>query len=173
MNILSGKISKGTIKLVSLIDALESRKKDCKIVRHRVAGDIVGDVPDTLEECKTVEAMGLTNIGYTHHWRSDEAQPLRKYFRASCESMKDVLEARKMGWAAALIVPKDTPRKMKLENGETAYTCPARHGIEGKKDITCNTCTLCKVGDRTSHKTVMFPVHGNAATLKKINQVIK
>lgn len=173
LNVLSSKIKNRTIQIKSLKEALAARRDDCKIVRHRVAGDIVGDVPGTLEECKEVIKAGLTNIGYTHHWRSEEAQPLKEYFRASCETVEDVLEARKNGWAATMIVPKGSPKRMKLPNGETAYKCPARYGVEGKPDITCNTCTLCKVDERTADKTVMFEVHGNAATLKKINKVLQ
>ena len=163
---LGNKISNGKIEPRSLTDALNKIKSTAKIARHRVAGDTVGDVPGTIEECEIIESAGLINIGYTHNWKSNEAQPLKKYFRASCQTASDVLEARKMGWAATLIVPSGTGKKVRLPNGEMAYKCPARHGVVGQKDITCNTCTLCKVSDSTSNKTVMFEVHGNAATLK-------
>ena len=39
-------------KLRSLSEALKSRKFDCKIVRHRVAGDIIGDVEVLLKIVK-------------------------------------------------------------------------------------------------------------------------
>jgi hypothetical protein len=172
LNVLSNKIRDGKIRLVSLKEALTNKADDCKIVRHRVAGDIVGDVDETLKECELVESIGLTNIGYTHHWRSKEAEPLKGYFRASCETEEDVLKARDMGWGATMIVPKGAPKRMKLANGETAYLCPARRDVPNKPDITCNTCTLCKIGESTIAKTVMFEVHGNAATLKKANAVI-
>jgi hypothetical protein len=167
LSVLSNKIDKGTIKAKSLIEALQDRLHNTRIVRHRIAGDIVGDVSETVEECKLVEGEGLINIGYTHHWRAEEAQPLKNYFRASCSNMDEVLEARSMGWSPTLIVPKGTTKSLKLPNGEKAFMCPARHGVEGKKDITCNDCTLCRVDSKTSDKTVMFEVHGNAATLKK------
>jgi len=163
---LGGKISDGRIELRSLTDALKKIKSTAKIARHRVAGDIVGDVPETIEECKTIKNAGLINIGYTHNWRSNEAQPLKEYFRASCQTVGDVLDARKMGWAATLIVPPGTGKRVTLPNEEVAYKCPARHDVVGEKDITCNTCTLCKVGKSTSNKTVMFEVHGGAATIK-------
>ncbi len=168
LGVLSSKISKGTIKIKSLADALGERLHTTRIVRHRVAGDIVGDVKETLMECRVIENEGLINVGYTHHWKAEEAQPLKGYFRASCASIEEVMEARSNGWSATLIVPKGTPKSISLPNGEKAFMCPARHGVEGKKDITCNDCTLCRVDGKTSDKTVMFEVHGNAATLKKI-----
>lgn len=168
LGVLSSKIDKGTIKIRSLTDALSERLASARIVRHRVAGDIVGDVKETLMECRVVEDEGLINIGYTHHWKAEEAQPLKGYFRASCANIEEVMEARSNGWSATLIVPKGTAKSISLPNGERAFMCPARHGVEGKKDITCNDCTLCRVDGKTSDKTVMFEVHGNASTLKKI-----
>ena len=167
LNKLSRDIKSGTKKLRSLRDTINQRHKDCKVVRHRVAGDIVGDVDGTLEECHFVEESGLTNIGYTHAWREEESQPLKKYFRASCQSISEAVEAREMGWGASLIVSKGVPSVITLPNGEKAFKCPARYGVEGKMDITCNTCTLCKITDKTIAKTVMFEVHGNAGTLNK------
>ena len=73
-----------------------------------------------------------------------------------------------MGWSPTLIVPSGTPKSLTMANGEKAFMCPARHGVDGKRDITCNDCTLCRVDAKTDKKTVMFEVHGNASTLKKI-----
>lgn len=168
LNLLSSKIENETIKFKSLTTALSERRESAKVVRHRIAGDVVGDVEDTLEECRIIEREGLFNLGYSHCWSNGpEYQPLKQYFRASCQNIDEVLIARNMGWAATLIVPEGTPKKLVLSNGELAFMCPARHGIEGKKDITCNSCTLCRVDDKTRAKTVMFEVHGSNATLKK------
>lgn len=169
LNILGKKIENGKLKIRTLKEALDSRKGSSKIVRHRIAGDIVGDEEATYEDCKVVDREGLINIGYTHAWREDESQILRDYFRASCQSEEEVLEARAMGWATTLIVPESfSGKRMKLANGETGYLCPARTGVAGKPDITCNTCTLCKVSDKTVKKTVLFKAHGSAKTLKEI-----
>lgn len=171
LNVLSSKLKNGKIKPRSLKAALEDRLLNSKIVRHRVAGDMVGDVESTLEECAIVESHGLTNIGYTHTWKEDASQPLKQYFRASCQSLEEVSEARNMGWAATLIVSSETlagRKTMTLPNGEAAFLCPARIGKAGKKDITCNDCTLCKVNDKTRSKTVIFESHGNNSTLKKM-----
>jgi hypothetical protein len=168
LNVLSSKIEDGRLKKKDLISAMTDRHLEARIVRHRVAGDVVGDVDETLKECEFVSKNGLTNIGYTHTWREKESQPLSEFFRASCSNLSEVLEARSKGWAATIIVPKGTKKVIQLPNGEKAYMCPARYGEKDKKDITCNTCTLCRVDSKTSNKTVMFEAHGNASTIKKI-----
>ena len=167
LNKLGNDIQSGARKLRSLREAFNQRRADCKVVRHRVAGDVVGDVEGTLEDCYFIEKSGLTNIGYTHAWREEGVQPLKKYFRASCQSISEAVEAREMGWGASLVVSKGVPNVITLPNGEKAIKCPARYGEEGKMDITCNTCTLCKITDKTIAKTVMFEIHGSAATLNK------
>jgi len=164
---LSRDIESGFTKARTLKEALEGRRKDCKVVRHRVAGDVVGDVSGTIEECLMVEQEGLTNIGYTHCWEEDEAQPLKGYFRASCQTIEEAMRAREMGWGVSLVVPKGVSKFLTLPNGEKAIKCPARYGVEGKRDITCNDCTLCKITDKTVAKAIMFEVHGNKGTLNK------
>lgn len=193
---LGRKIGDG-ILAKSLQEALLKKNKNCKIARHRVAGDIVGDQKETLEECKFLEDQGITNIGYTHDWRSEETQILKKYFRASCQNEEEVLEARSLGWATTIIVNEKTPNKIKLSNGETARMCPVvkeerkvyekaeklsfetkkakREFIKlGKQSIktNCNLCTLCKVSDKTENITVMFEVHGAADTINKASKKI-
>ncbi len=165
LKVLSSKIDKQKIAIKSLANALADKNPVAKIVRHRVAGDVVGDVEGTLEECASVEKNGLINIGYTHNWRAEEAQTLRGYFRASCNSLEDVKQAVNMGWTTTLVVAGNVPKTTTIE-GKKAVLCPARHGVEGKKDITCNDCTMCKVSDKTKDLIVMFKVHGNAATIK-------
>lgn len=166
LKVLGKKIQNGTLKIKNLATALSERAIDCKIVRHRVAGDVVGDVMPTLEECNEVARHGLINIGYTHAWKEDVTQPLKDWFRASCNTVEEVFEAHSMGWASTLAVHGNNIPK-KLKKGELTFIkCPARHGVEGKKDITCNDCTLCKVTSSTQNTVVMFEVHGNHSTLK-------
>jgi len=166
LKVLSSKIDSQKIAIKSLSTALLDRNPISKIVRHRVAGDVVGDVVGTLEECNLIEKAGLTNIGYTHNWREDEAQPLKEFFRASCNSLDDVREASAMGWSTTLVAAGNVPKITYLDD-KKAINCPARHGVEGKKDITCNDCTMCKVSEKTKDLIVMFKIHGNPATIKK------
>lgn len=172
LRILGDKIKDGRIKIRTIKEALSERHKDCKIVRHRIAGDVVDDVSHTMEECKVIEEEGLINIGYTHDWKNPEAAPLKKWFRASCNNMMEVMTARSMGWSATLVVPQDTPKNITLPNGERGILCPARHSVEGKMDITCNSCTLCKVTDKTEDKLIMFAVHGTKDTISKASAKI-
>jgi hypothetical protein len=170
LRILGNKIDSGKINPKPLLEALRTRSASCKIVRHRVAGDVVGDVSETLNECSTVEQHNLINIGYTHDWRNEVAQPLRKWFRASCNSMQELLEATRMGWSATLAVNGEFIPKKVESNGMKFILCPARHGVPGKKDITCNDCTLCRVDDKTKDFVVMFKVHGNAKTISSAKE---
>jgi hypothetical protein len=173
LNILGKKVASGKLA-TSLTDALKNRAAVARIVRHRVAGDSVGDVPGTIEECKEVEAAGLINVGYTHSWREEPSQPLKQYFRASCESVEEVMQARSNGWGATIIIDKDTSEEdipYNLPNGERAYLCPTQ--VEGNKGkISCNTCTLCKITPATIRKTVIFKTHGSAATERKAKAAI-
>ncbi len=174
LNILSKKIESASFQNKDLKSSLMKRSHSARIVRHRVAGDIVGDAQQTLEECLYIEQNKLINIGYTHNWRDREAQPLKRWFRASCQSIDELIEARKKGWATTIIMDSAAikAKKFALPNGEMAYVCPARIGEPGKKDITCNDCTLCRVDDKTRDKTVVFEAHGNASTMKKIKSKI-
>ncbi len=167
LKVLGKKIQNGTVKIRDLATALSERSHDSKIVRHRVAGDIVGDVSQTLEDCRTISQHGLINIGYTHAWKTEEAQPLKELFRASCNTVEEVFEAHANGWISTLAVHGDSiPKKVK-KGDLTFIKCPARHGVQGKKDITCNDCTLCKVSSSTQNTVVMFEVHGNHSTIKQ------
>jgi hypothetical protein len=165
LRILGKKIEDGRIKIKTLKEALASRDKDCKVVRHRVAGDIVGDVEGTIDECNLVEQEGLINIGYTHDWESESAQPLKGWFRASCNSLEDIEKAKAMGWSTTVAIHgEDIPKSIDVL-GQKGVLCPARHDVPEKKDITCNDCTLCKVTDKTKDIVVMFEVHGTKKTI--------
>mgnify|MGYP007063364451 FL=1 len=170
LRILGKKIEDGRIKARSLKDALGSRDKNCKVVRHRVAGDVVGDVDGTIEECHLVEQEGLINIGYTHDWETEVTQPLKEWFRASCNTLEEVAKAKAMGWSTTLAVHGEgIPKSINID-GQKGVLCPARHDVPDKKDITCNDCTLCKVTDKTKDIIVMFEVHGTKATIKEATE---
>lgn len=156
---LGRKIEAGILKN-DLKTALSKRDKSCKIVRHRVAGDIVGDESNTLKDCYDIKAAGLINIGYTHNWRDEASGGLKEFFRASCNTLQDVIEARAAGWSTTLVVSGNVPSKTTLAD-QKAILCPA-----DSKKVTCNTCTLCKVSKQTADTIVMFKLHGNNATLK-------
>ena len=75
-----------------------------------------------------------------------------------------------MGWTTTLAVHgEDIPKSINID-GQRGVLCPARHDVPGKKDITCNDCTLCKVTDKTKDVIVMFEVHGTKATIKEATE---
>lgn len=173
MRIMGDKIERGVQKIKgkekpfhirSLAEALKKRSVGCKIVRHRVAGDIIGDVSETLKDCLTIVKSGLTNVGYTHAWREEQVQPLKEYFRASCQSMEEVKEARAKGWSATVIFDDTVGRGKQSLEGETVVMCPID---DYKKNVTCNSCRLCRIDNKTKDITVGFKLHGNGAKKNK------
>ena len=43
---------------------------------------------------------------------------------------------------------------------------------EMSKKLNCNSCTLCKVSEKTENIVVMFEVHGSAQTIQKASKKI-
>ena len=145
---LGKKISNGTLNK-SIEEAFSKVKSTAKIVRHRVAGDVLGDQKQTVEECKFVESKGLINIGYTHDWQNPDTQILRPYFRASCNNLEEVFKAKDMGWGSTLVVSEDTPNKVMLSNGQKGIMCPVVVG-ERRVEDQLNQMTFEKKKDRAS-----------------------
>jgi len=165
----------------SLMDILPSVTRYAKIARHRVSGDVfnplgLNDVEATYDECVVLESAGLINIGYTHSWKYDEVQPLKTYFRASCDSYDDIEQAVEMGWSTELtvvefndsVVEKIAKIGEKLGIELVGVGCPAQK--TGNK-IDCNTCTLCKVNEKTQKYVIVFYTHGGL--MKKANKVLE
>lgn len=159
---IKGKVKE--FKIRGLLEALKGRKHDCKIVRHRVAGDIIGDVENTIKDCETIEKEGLTNIGYTHAWREKSSEPLKRYFRASCQNMDEVKEAHANGWSATVIFTESIGRGKQKMGDHTVVMCPID---DYKKSVTCNSCRLCRVDSKTKDIVVGFKLHGNGAKKNK------
>ena len=74
---LSNKIESGVLKAKTLSEAIKDKNPICRIVRHRVFGDVIGDVKETYKECKLAEKEGFINIGYTHAWQEKASKPLK------------------------------------------------------------------------------------------------
>ena len=181
------RVSKGTSKR-TLMEAMRNVTRYARVARHRVSGDVfnpngLNDVAATVEECKIIEAYGLTNIGYTHSWEYAEVEPLKQWFRASCDSYDQVEMAVALGWGTELTVVKfndDVVNKIakigkRLGMELEAVGCPAQ---KTSNKIDCNMCTLCKITDaqtgsqKTKKYVVVFYTHGNTkaanAALEKL-----
>lgn len=101
-----------------------------------------------------------SRTGYTHQWRSQDAQWLKAYAMASCDSVTDYHDALALGWKAFVVYnPNDhyTRRLLKLHK---ATPCPSSHEwiAAGKPKVSCERCLKCD-GTKAS---VMIAGHGSA-----------
>ncbi len=166
LRVLGKKISDGRIKIRTIEEAFNNSRRSAKIVRHRVAGDIVGDVDGTMRECEFADENNLINIGYTHDWRNPESQKLKKWFRASCNTLEEMQEAIDMGWSVTITAyGENIPKKTKLLN-RRAVLCPA----QVDKRIDCNTCKMCKTSGTTKDTIIIFETHGVKVTVERANK---
>ncbi len=100
----------------------------------------------------------LQVLSYTHGWR--KRPDLAGMTVASCDSLEDVVQARAMGFQAAVVLPGfDSKRKtFTLPDGTKGLVCPNMYSkAVGKVPITCNDCLLCT---GKSDKVIGFPEHG-------------
>jgi len=104
---------------------------------------------------------------YTHAWRVvDRASWGKVSVLASCETPKAILEARKRGYAAAIVVQKFKRNSVYLYGGTRVIPCPKQTG----KTESCQTCKLCMNADRL-HKTrysIAFHIHGPTVRAKAL-----
>lgn len=99
-----------------------------------------------------------SHTGYTHQWRRDYAQPLKGLLQASCDGIKDYIDATSMGWKTYLVVPKNS---IKPANGLV-------HCAASKEKGQKTNCSLCHLCDGNS-ANVMIYAHGNMATKVKLS----
>jgi hypothetical protein len=142
--------------------------------RHNAAGDLVGD-GETIDP-KALGELVLANQGkrgftYTHKTNDPAnfawikaANQWGFTVNVSANSLDhaDELSALDIG-PVVTVLPIDAPTKQTTPNGRTVVTCPATY----KDDVSCNTCKLCAVSNRST--IVGFPAHGNAkAKVQKV-----
>ena len=108
---------------------------------------------------------------YTHAWRDVKRTSWgRVSILASCESLSQVAEAQKAGYAAALVVahhPADG-RARREENGVKVIPCPSQ-----TRGVKCTDCKLCWDDQLllSQHACISFAAHG--ATKKRTLSVIQ
>lgn len=93
---------------------------------------------------------------YTHAWRTVDRRSWGSVsVLASCETQAEVLEARRRGYTAALIVPAHSGHRAWRGRGNVRFVpCPA----QTMDNITCKSCKLCaRVQPGTA---IAFEVHG-------------
>ena len=135
--------------------------------RFNVAGDLpgAGETVDAAALGEIVAAnAGRRGFTYTHkkspdalHWAGHAT---RWGFTVNL-SADDAGEADALAEAAAgpvvAIVPTDTPEKSYTPAGRTIIVCPA----QSRDGVTCETCGLCAIADRTV--IIGFRAHGSRA----------
>ena len=126
-------------------------------VRWHVAGDVFNnDAPDIdyinaqVWACEQMQAAGVKSIGYTHGWRHDAVQPLRKWFMASCDTPAEVRDARAKGWMTTLVVNvNNIPTRADL--GDAKLTICPNQITDGT--VKCVDCMLCSASSLPSLET--------------------
>ena len=135
--------------------------------RFNVAGDLpgAGETVDAAALGQIVAAnAGRRGFTYTHkkspdalHWAGHAT---RWGFTVNL-SADDAGEADALAEADAgpvvTIVPTDTPEKSYTPAGRTIIVCPA----QSRDGVTCETCGLCAIADRTV--IIGFRAHGSRA----------
>ena len=142
--------------------------KEGALWRHNVSGDLAGsnDVIDTdkLEQL-TQANTGKRGFTYTHYPLTDDNLAAIECANAggftvniSANSGAEAVRYAKSDTTAPIVcvLPIDAPNKQVID-GVTIVTCPATY----KDDVTCKTCKLCSVSDRSV--VVGFPAHGTQA----------
>jgi len=96
-----------------------------------------------------VNGAAAGHTGYTHQWREPFAQWAKGSLQASCDGLRDYLEASSHGWKTFAVVPKGS-------NGFSGRQCPAT--VEAS-EAQCQTCSLCD-GDKAD---IFVEVHGTGS----------
>lgn len=90
--------------------------------------------------------------GYTHQWRRLEAAPFKGVLMASCDSVREALDAVALGWRTFLVRAVDT----RVPDG--MIPCPATTGR-----TQCGSCGLCNGNESWKAPNVTIEAHGSAA----------
>ena len=113
----------------------------------------------------------VKGTAYTHQWRDPRFQWLKRWAMASCDSLSERNEAKKLGWRVFLVVPPHV---------EVAGTmkCPADalRKKEGLKTLTCAECLACggwEGGDERFKLDVTIRAHGGAIQFKKMLRMLE
>ena len=128
-----------------------------KSVRLGAYGDPAALPQEVIE---SVIALTSGYTGYTHQWRSDHAQWLKKYCLASVERIADKKIANKKGWYTFRVGGLNEERQVSeclCSNSETTF-------------ITCSTCRRCAGKTETN---VFINVHGEKHKLTSYDKLRK
>jgi hypothetical protein len=111
---------------------------------------------------RVAKRLGLQVLSYTHGWA--KRPDLAGRTMASCDSFEEAVEARKLGFQAAIATREVgvLDKNIRLPDGSKAIVCPAMVAqAVGKAAVTCNQCLKCD-GSNPS-VSIVFPDHGPGA----------
>lgn len=143
----------------TIVHALEKSLRSARAIRLSAMGDIGGkdvDHKQLKEDIDYILENGFKILGYTHFWNRKENQWLKKYVRASCDTIKSEKQASEMGWKTVVI----SKMQYKARNKEIITDCEE---INNKltttcnyytKGLQCNNCLKCSVD---FDETIVFP----------------
>lgn len=135
---------------------ISSHESNAQVAGERVRIGTYGD-PYAVPERVWSEflTMTLASTGYTHAWKSDNAQWLKRYCMASCDTEAEHIRALADGWRTFYVLPTGSTVKP-----VGSFLCPA--SSEAGRKLTCSMCLACD-GTKTERKaSVYIPVHGAA-----------
>jgi hypothetical protein len=152
-----------------------------QIWRHNTAGDLPGEnnkidlkkLQQLVNSNKESKAMGYT---YTHKPVGYNGQELinatsiyaanKNGFRInlSANSLEDADRLLDLNIAPVVVViPTDSPKKMKTPKGRFIIACPAESG-----KIQCNKCKLC-----AKNRKSIIGFHAHGTKKKQVNKLLK
>lgn len=151
-------------------DAREAQKQEVEAIESLTGSldlrvHVVGDCVDNTHAKALAKAMashrqkkGKAAWTYTHNWRKIKAKSWQgESVLASCDSLSQVKEANKLGYASAVIVDSFDSPKVYVKEGVKLLPC-----LYQTKGIQCVDCRLCLNSDKLARLglTIAFTPHG-------------
>lgn len=115
-------------------------------VRFGAYGDPV-NIPYILVQAIAKLSNGHT--GYTHQWRNGKFDAYKNYFQASCDNLKDFMDASDNGWSTFRVAAQGTAKY------SNEIPC------QGGQKTNCASCTLCD-GSSDRQRHIMIHAHGSS-----------
>jgi len=100
---------------------------------------------------------------FTHAWKAVSRKSWGKVsVLASCETLKQVKQAKAKGYATALVVKEFKSDKLYIEAGQKVMPCPNQVAKAKGEKVTCTRCRLCLNDERLKAAgiTIALKIHG-------------
>ena len=148
---------RGRYRNVSAITWEQKYILKMKKVRLGAYGD-----PAALPEEIIERVLALTSgyTGYTHQWRNDKVQWLKKYVLASVESIADMKIANRKGWYTFRVGGQKEERLV------SERSCANTENF----GFTCSICGACRA---KSEQNIFINVHGTKHSLNSYTKLEK